>query len=288
MKIRKLFSAGLIALAIAATADFASAGNATPESIIVMPARKRVVQLAFQMTQCKDIGLVTYNNSPTLSAPLIHVWNGQEWVQISLDDYVQGRFMSGEPKHVFLLGDSTTLPLRMMDDVAWYKDLARLTTLDTTTLINQIATALKFNSHQWKWLAKENGLKIQDENAEKRRYGRWGAPGKEKDLKPTKLENIELPPTAPIADPVTIDFGTPEVKKDTVTPSENACPAPVVKPEAKPDAKGEPKVEAKPVTVPAPSAEMKPTPAPESTGKCAKTEPAAPAQSAPSIDPTSK
>ena len=279
MKIKKLLSSGLIALASAATTDFASAGSATPESIIVMPARKRVVQLAFQMSRCKDIGLVTYNNSPALSAPLIHVWTGQEWVQISLDDYVQGRFMSGEPKHVFLLGDNTTLPLRMMDDVAWYKDLNRLTSLDTTALINQIGTALKFSSRQWKWIAEENGLKINDENAERRRYGRWGAPGQEKDLKPTKLENVELPPVAPIAEPTKADLEKAEKLKDSCLPE--------AAPEAKPTTKAEAAPEAKPTLAPPAPVVEKPAPVEETPVKQAVDAPA-PAARAKAIDPTSK
>lgn len=213
-----------VAVSVAATSDCATAGSATPESIIVMPARVRVVQLAFQISRCKEVGLVTYNNNPSLREPLIHVWNGQEWIQISMQDYVQGSFMSGDPKHVFLLGDSTTLPLRMMDDVSWYKNLHRLTTLDITTLINEFGTALKFSSRQWKWLAEQNGLKIQDQNAERRRYGRWGAPGREKDLDPNKLEATKLPPAAIIVDPPPAKVTPPAVVEKPVPVVEEKKP----------------------------------------------------------------
>ncbi|MEI6788056.1 MAG: hypothetical protein WCL49_06210 [bacterium] len=253
--VNKWIGVAFIAVTIVATSDFSVAGTATPDSIIVMPARKRVVQLAFQMARCKKIGLVTYNTSPTLSEPLIHVWNGQEWLQITLQDYTQGSFMSGDPKHVFLLGDSTTIPLRMMDEVSWYKDLHRLTTLDTTALINEIGTALKFSSHQWKFLANENGLKIEDRNAERRRFGRWGSPGKEVDLKPVKLETIEMPP-APIIEPVA-EKSAPVVEK----------PAPVVEkpaPVVTAPAVTKPKVvEAKPVVEVKPTVETKTPVAPE-------------------------
>ena len=219
--VNKWIGAAFMAVTIMATSDCVVAGTATPDSIIVMPARKRVVQLAFQMARCQNIGLVTYNTSPTLSEPLIHIWNGQskEWIQITLQDYVQGSFMSGDPKHVFLLGDNTTIPLRMMDEVSWHKDLHRLTTLDTTALINEIGKTLNFTSRQWKFLAKENGLKIEDQNAERRRFGRWGSPGKEVDLKPTLIAASEMPP-APIIEPVVEKSApgvvTPAVVKPTV------------------------------------------------------------------------
>ena len=212
----KWLGMGFIAALIVATPEGVSAGMATPDSIIVMPARKRVVQLAFEVARCKDVGLVTYNTGRGMDAPLIHVWNGQEWVQISLDDYVQGSFMSGEPKHVFLLGDAHTLPLRMMDEVAWYKNLERVTTLDITALVNTFGNSLKFSSRQWKWIAEKNGLSIKDQNTERRRYGRWGAPGKEVELKPTKVDSIEMPPSAIIADPIAEpkhDIAKPKTEK---------------------------------------------------------------------------
>ncbi len=189
-----------MALTIVATSDCVWAGSATPNSIMVVPARKRLVQLAFKIAQCKEIGLVTYNTSPGLSAPLLHAWNGREWIQISMDDYVEGRFMSGDPKHVFLLGDVSSLPLQMMDGPTWYKGLNRITTFDTATIVNQMGNVLHFSARQWKWLAEIYGMKIKDESTEQRRYGRWGAPGKEVDLTPNKLETVVLPPAPLITD----------------------------------------------------------------------------------------
>lgn len=255
---RKWIGTACVVLAIAATSDCVTAGTATPDSIIVMPARKRVVQLAFQMASCKDIGLVTYNTNPMLREPLIHIWNGQEWIQITMQDFVQGSFMSGDPKHVFLLGDSNITPLKMLDDVSWYKDLHRLTTLDTTTLINEIGKVLKFSSRQWKWLAEENGLKIQDQNAERRRYGRWGAPGKEKDLKPNSLESIELPPSSIITEPKTEKIELPQAKPAAPEKAAAVQKKPV---EVKFSVEEKPVIEApKPV---APATPEKPVAAPE-------------------------
>ncbi len=253
---KKWLGTGLIALAVTATSDFTFAGMATPDSIIVMPARKRVVQLAFQLSRCKNVGLVTYNTNAGLDSPLIHVWTGQEWVQVSLDDYVQGSFMSGEPKNVYLLGDSNTLPVRMMNDISWYKSPERITTLDISSLVNTFGKSLKLSPRQWKWLAAENGLTIKDQNTERRRYGRWGAPGKEKEMNPSKLESIELPPSQIIIEPVvkpedqtpkaTIEKAIP-LKAETETPKAESLEKEAQKVEA-PAVKAQP--ELKPVDVP--------------------------------------
>ncbi|MEI6563820.1 MAG: hypothetical protein WCO42_05885 [bacterium] len=233
MNMKNLFSTGLMALAIVSTSDCVFAGTATPESIMVIPARKRMVQLAFQIARCKEVGLVTYNTSPTLAAPLIHAWNGQEWIQVSLEDYVDGRFMSGDPKHVFLLGDTSSLPLKMMDGPTWYKDLSRITTLDTASILNQVGNVLHFSAHQWKWLAESNGLNLEDKSSERRRYGRWGAPGKEQELAPqNKADSVMMPPapiiTTPAVTPKEVKMPPMKVETDNVksTPAKGEMPVP--------------------------------------------------------------
>lgn len=255
MNMKRLFTASLMVVAIIATGDLAWAGSATPESILVVPARKRMVQLAFELSRCKEIGVVTYNTSPALAAPLIHAWNGQEWVQVSMEDYVEGRFMSGDPKHVFLLGDASSLPLKMMDGPTWYKDLNRITTLDIATIVNQVGNKLKFSARQWKWLAQTYGMKIEDQNTERRRYGRWGAPGKELDLAPAKLDNVTLPPTAPIADPIV--EGKIEASKDKIEPVKSEMPMPpkVATPTAEKSAAAPESVKPEPPKVEAPKGE---------------------------------
>lgn len=251
MKIKHVLSMGLLALLVVATPDGLLAGTATPESIIVMPARKRVVHLAFQIARCKDVGLVSINNAPNLPAPLIHVWDGEKWVEITNEEYVQGSFMSGEPRHVFILGDSHVLPA-LAGSGDWAKNAQVIPSLETANLINTIGKTLKFSGRQWKWLADVNDLSVADQNAERRRYGRWGAPGKEVDLSPVKkMEENELPP-APV-----IEAPAKEVKAEVapiikVAPKAEPKPVETKKPEprkevrteAKPEVKKEPAVKA--------------------------------------------
>lgn len=254
MRMTKWLGSALIAAAVMMS-DYASAGSATPESIIVMPARKRVVQTGFQLAHCKNIGLVTYNNSSLLAAPLIHIWNGQEWIQISTEDFNQGSFMSGEPKRIFILGEDAGIPSQLTVPPSWCKETHRISTLDTTALINQIGTVLKLSSRQWKWLADINGLSATDRNTERRRYGRWGAPGKEKDLAPTRLESIPLPPAPIMIEPKTEFEPAPaKIAPATKTPEKVVLPV-------------APAAESAPVTVkhkaPAPKAPVKKADAPK-------------------------
>ncbi|MEI8122832.1 MAG: hypothetical protein WCI20_12345 [bacterium] len=273
MTLKKGLGLGLVALAVMVASDCVLAATATPESIIVMPARKRIVHLAFQIARLKDVGLVTYNNSPTLAAPLIHIWSGQEWVQITPEDFQQGAFMSGDPRHVFILGDDNALPAQLASVPNWAKNAETIKTLDTASLVNQFGKTLNFSSSQWRWIAEVNGLSIKDQNAERRRYGRWGAPGKEVDLSPAKLESDELPPgpimtsepkSAVMKGDVKVDAPKAECVKTTEEPKveykieRNAVVTPVSSGVEKPTAVIDKPVIAEPAAVKTPAVDVKP------------------------------
>jgi hypothetical protein len=202
MKRMKLLALVSVVLAVAGLELMA--GVATPSTIIVLPARRRIVELASQIARIKDVGLVVYNSNLSPTEPLIHIWNGTEWLMISMADYTSGSFMSGEPKNLILLGDSTTLPGALAITPAWCPNVNRITSLETSVLLNEMNTTLKFSPRQWKWLAQLNGLVLTDKNVDRRRYGRWGAPGNEEaavSAKPMPAGDIVMPP-APVQEQV--------------------------------------------------------------------------------------
>lgn len=258
----------VVALSAVVAAD-ALAGMATPSTILVTPARRKLIELASQLSSIKDIGLVAYDSSATLPEPVLHIWNGSEWIRIEMDDFVSGNFMSGEPRHLILLGDSSTLPARMAADPTWCPDVRRIATLDTANLLNELHKTLKFSASQWRWLAEANGLSLIDHNSERRRYGRWGAPGKEVAVPvPPASGTLSMPP------PAVPSESKPAVKATTEEP---AAMVPI---EAKP-AKEEAPAAVKPIEpaadLPAvpPAAEKAPAPVAEKTVAPAQEKPAA-------------
>lgn len=282
---------GIFGLALAWTLP-ADAGIGASSTVIVMPARNRVVQLAFEVAQVKDVGLVAYNNSPTLAAPLIHVWSGSKWVQITMDEYLSGAFLPSGVRHVFILGDSTTLPEAMKVDPAWAKNVHKTADYGVASLLNQLGPVLKFSSLEWRWLAEQNGLMLTDQNAERRRYGRWGKAGVDESRMPQATEAAIMPPEPPVLGlkesvPPKAPVAVPPV--DAVKPPEAIAP-PLPEAEVKP-------AEVKFKETPKPAAPAPETKSPEAkvaeppalTDKV-ETTPAAPASTnAPAVaDPTVK
>ncbi len=234
----------------------ALAGAATPSSILVVPARARMVQFAFQIAAVKDAGIISYGSGVDTSEILLHVWNGQEWIRITTDDFTSGSFMAGTAEHVFLIGPAKDLPGFMTADPTWGRTIHRMASMDIATLVNEMGKILKLTPRQWKWLAEKNNLTLTDNNADRRRYGRWGRSGIDASVIPPRTTPRQV--DAVIMPPATSVQGATE----TVPMPPSAPATPVVTPPAAPA-----------VTPPA-------SPALEST-------PMAPAVQAP-VDPTSK
>ncbi len=219
----------------------ASAALDSSATLIVMPARTRVIQLAFQVARVKDVGLVCYNNSRTLAAPLVHVWNGREWIQIGMDEYASGSFMPSKIANVFILGDSAGLPAAMTVDPAWAGTVHKTADLGIASLLNRFNEVLKFSGSQWRWLADQNGLKLNDSNIERRRYGRWGKNNSDATFQPETVAPTAMPPDGMPPEPPVKDVKEPALTKVPVV-------APVVEAPEVPDT----------VTAPVPAVEVKP------------------------------
>lgn len=231
------------ALSIMVFAVQAFAGSATPSTILVIPARARMVQLAFQVAAVKDAGLVCYDNNAVAKDLLIHVWNGHEWIRITADEYTSGAFMSGTAKDVFILGPATTIPSVMMVDPTWGKTTHRIAELDSATILNELGNVINFSSRQWKWLAEKNGMILTDKNAERRRYGRWGKSGVDASsiprpaaLAPATTDAIRMPPSEPIVEPVPVTTVQPPAPAPAPIAPQILTPpaAPVVEPPVAP------------------------------------------------------
>ncbi len=187
-------------LGIAVTSFQALAGTATPSSILVIPARARMVQFAFQVAAVKDVGIVSYGNGVDTAEILVHVWNGHEWIRISAEEYASGAFMAGTTDDVYLLGPANNIPPFMNSDPVWGRNIRRIATLDIASILNEIGKTLKLTPRQWKWLAEKNNLTLTDTNSERRRYGRWGRSGIDSSVRrpaSAPVDAVIMPPVAP-------------------------------------------------------------------------------------------
>ncbi len=190
---------GLCVLAQITASAFASGRSA----VMVFPARHRMVRLMFDLSRIESLQLVSYASSRAADGAILYFWTGRDWAELSLADYHAGSFLRGTPGQVVLIGDAATLPPALSGDPAWAASTARFSTLDTTTLLNELGQLFGFSPGKWRWLAERYRLEIKDLNAERRRYGRYGPPrskrsdGPGEQAIPMPSPMTEIPPTEP-------------------------------------------------------------------------------------------
>jgi hypothetical protein len=283
----------LVATVLAGLVIALDCATAAPSAstLLVIPARKRVVELAFSVAQTESVGLVAYSTSGPGPEPFLNVWNGREWVAVSVDDYLGGTFLGAPARNVILVGGPSILPAQLAGDPVWASKVHRVPSLETAELVNQLGTILKFTPIQWERVAAANGLKLTDSNAERRRYGKYGPPGTPP-KKSGASQGVALPPTPQPPEPKggKVEIVSPVVKPPASVPEKRiepkpaeipvppAPPAPEVKAPPAPPAPAVPKVEIK-VVAPAPAPE-----APKTEVK-APTPPEAPKVEAPKAEP---
>jgi hypothetical protein len=242
MTAKKTVGALLCTAAMVAVTGYTNEARGSDGTVIVLPARQRIVQVGFHVNQISRVTLVSYAAGSNPQSPLLHTWNGHSWTHIGIDDYLGGTFLPANPERVILIGSTGVLPARLAVDPVWAGAVQRIPSLDTATIVNELGQTLKFSTGSWRWIAEQNGLQVEDTNAQRRRYGKYGPPGQKTKPAPGSVDGIEMPPAPPMpAAPTTTDL------KPTPVPAEPvpavvapAVVAPVVESKPAPEARVEP------------------------------------------------
>lgn len=185
-------------------------------TLIVAPARYSVMQVAFDVVQRDAAVLVSYQGEGTTAEPLLHAWNGKEWVHVSLQDFREVSFVERLPAQTILVGDARTLPSIIADSATWSPSVVRVTDLNTASLVNEFGRALKWNSAEWKWFAQRYNLKLNDESEPLRKSSWYDQPGPLyrpplKDILFKRQKKTTEPPPAPVYPATGSDVSMPPV-----------------------------------------------------------------------------
>jgi hypothetical protein len=163
--------------------------------VLVVPARPRIIELAFDLAHMRDVTVVSFQGKADSADALLHVWNGKTWDYVSFDDFCQMRFINLVPSTTIVIGDDQTVPKGLIKGMAWPGKVERMLTLNIADLVNGLNAYFNFSSREWKKLADRYDLKLVDLNAERRAYNPYDVPRSRLPL-PTefKQEKGDLPP----------------------------------------------------------------------------------------------
>ncbi|HAS82899.1 MAG TPA: hypothetical protein DCS43_09575 [Verrucomicrobia bacterium] len=167
---------GIFTLIVAMLSSVAA--SAAQNEVLIVPARQRLVELAFDMHTLRGLTLISYRAGSTGKPPLMHLWNTQSksWSELNPESFAFGQFMTGQPKIIYLIGLPSDVPQILVDGATQAKKVVRIETLDVVNLINTLNETLAFSPREWKALEPQYGLKTKDLNEERRKWGRFGPP----------------------------------------------------------------------------------------------------------------
>jgi len=239
---KKMRSFFLILLLIAGVGTTGHAGS-KDRAVIVMPVRYTVVQFAFDVARIRPVELLAYDKGAGDEPLLLHVWDSaaNNWRTADVGAYQGGSLFTKAPKRVFLVGGEESLPSELAAAPAWAKDVTSIPSLKVLDMANTMDGKMKFSEREWKKLARRHNLKLVDENADRRRYGRYGKPGTtytgQRPVNPLIARLRGLKQDKPVQDKPVMVETTEEASEVEPAQMEEAAPEPADLPEAEGEVK---------------------------------------------------
>jgi len=242
------------------------ASNQQNGFMLLMPARHAIVKYAFDIAALRPTTIVAYGGRTEDGDLLLHYWSTSDkrWVLLSLDDLAFGHYLPGPVQTLVVLGSSKSMPATIRDQAPPAENTISQEELDLAKLTNLLNLDMAFSAQEWKILAQRHGLKTRDLNAERRRYGRYGPPGKKakrpqkKEEEPLTQDDVDVDVVQPMeTDAVEYieEKGLP-IQQPQPPPSTETEPEPIPLTEAEPEPKPEEQTEAEAIPAPEPEPEV--------------------------------
>lgn len=146
-------------------------------TLIVAPARYSVMQVAQDVLQRSPSVLVSYQGEASTAEPVLHAWNGREWVPVTMKDFREVNFLQKLPERTILIGSDDVLPQVLVEAASWSPRIDRITDMSTGPLINDFGRILQWRSSDWEWFSRRYNLTLVDEAAPLRATSWYDQPG---------------------------------------------------------------------------------------------------------------
>ncbi|MBI2438044.1 MAG: hypothetical protein HYV36_04425 [Lentisphaerae bacterium] len=165
-----------LGLELMASAAPARPNAAQETTLLVVPARLPMVQLAFDLAELRPVAVLSYRGSARAADPLLFFWAGGAWQYVSPDDFRERRFIAAWPRQVVL---------------------------QMAELINALDAVFHFKAREWQRLARRYNLTITDVNTPRREFNTYDVPRSKLPLasKTFKQEKDEPAPAVLIEPP---------------------------------------------------------------------------------------
>jgi hypothetical protein len=111
----------------------------------------------------KGAVVVSYAVNSTTEEPFLHLWNGQGWVRIFPEQFMDGSFLRNRPAQVWIVGPDAPLTTALIEQsVSWCPEVLNLSPASVTELINMLGRQFPFSSADWRWFSARYDLQLED------------------------------------------------------------------------------------------------------------------------------
>ncbi len=242
----------LAGLAVSLLLPFTASAAEPLNTLLVVPARQRMVQLAFDMQSLRHAEVVSWRASSGADSPELNYWTGQTWAPITLAQFRSGEKLVRKPQKTIFIGLDTPAVLTE----ATLPGIARFETFDTAMLVNNLDAFYAFSDAEWRLLSKRYSFMLRDTNARLRQQNRYAQPPPEEPKakrNPILFDKNPAPAKvtpAKITKPAKVEAVKPEAAKTEAPKLETIAPADVVTSDAEIIPAAPSAVESKPAAAP--------------------------------------
>ncbi len=166
----------LFGLGLAADAARGAPAAERSATLLLVPARPRVVQLAFDLAAMRAVTVVAWHGDAKTAEPVLHVWSGSDWQYVSLPAFAEQSFLPGQVGEALVVGDDQLVPAALLNSMAWCPNVRRIATINIADLLNGLDRSLAFRDREWQWLADRYELTLADVNAARRSKNPYATP----------------------------------------------------------------------------------------------------------------
>jgi hypothetical protein len=147
-------------------------------TVMVVPARYTIVQLAFDVASMRDVTLLSYQTAEKPRRVAVHAWNepAGRWTEANLES-LRAMLMGPPPVRTLLVGRDGEAPPEIERFCSAGRDVVRIGDAGIVPMLNAFHNVLRFSTQEWQWLSRRYGFELKDLNESRRRYGRYGQPG---------------------------------------------------------------------------------------------------------------
>ncbi len=132
-------------------------------TLIAVPREPQAIQVAQDISHRYPVLLVCYQQSG--EDITLHAWNGEIWVNVSTEDYVNGAFFKIRPQHTVIVeNENKPAPDVLIPDGTWCDSGNRLASTDRRVMTHLLGRYFDFPYRYWMQFSKRYGYALEEIN----------------------------------------------------------------------------------------------------------------------------